>query len=590
MLNLTKLGALVFNGLDLSNNPIPVENSEAATWAAEIEKAIEVGASFIDSIASVSALSASNGALIYLSVENKHGLFKFDSSDLSAKVALDTRQGLYIAPDSDATGASGAWVRQFYGDRMLSWFMLDADTDQAAAVNASFVDASSGGVTVFANVSTIQISSADVTIPSGCHFKGPLANPGEVLPGASADYDALNGVLQISSSRNFYVAQRATVEGLVVLRDGLDLPFADATAATTGIAAFAGKAFQVSGPDATFKNLLIIGFEYAVYSDAYERVRCDNVYGDCTNGIYIEESYDVAYISDCHFWPYTTVHQTWTTNALLRRTGTAFKFANVGDWTKIYDCFSYGYFRGFWGVSCDELNFINCGADNTSTSGTGDHSGSFGFLATGGCLRPKFIACQAAAQQSGYYIDNTDGNTALLDNCTAWGTASNGVQVVSGDVNITGGELAYGQYGVYVTTATAKVNVLGVSFKDQSVRPVHGATSTDKIFYGANNRIAGFSGHPVSGTTLATIASADPLAVPQEGDVFYVSGTTNFGNISGGWAGRKITLIFQGALTITHSANITLAGSANFAVTAGDTLTLVFKSSTSAAEIGRGDV
>jgi hypothetical protein len=39
------------------------------------------------------------------------GLFVFDSSDLSIQVSADPEQTVYIAPSSDDTGASGAWVR-----------------------------------------------------------------------------------------------------------------------------------------------------------------------------------------------------------------------------------------------------------------------------------------------------------------------------------------------------------------------------------------------------------------------------------------------------------------------------------------------
>ena len=39
------------------------------------------------------------------------GLFVFDSSDLSVQVSSDPEQTVYVAPTSDDTGASGAWVR-----------------------------------------------------------------------------------------------------------------------------------------------------------------------------------------------------------------------------------------------------------------------------------------------------------------------------------------------------------------------------------------------------------------------------------------------------------------------------------------------
>lgn len=48
-------------------------------------------------------------------------IFIWDSTDLSTEVAADTLEGIYVAPTSDPTGASGAWVRScFYLDPV--WF------------------------------------------------------------------------------------------------------------------------------------------------------------------------------------------------------------------------------------------------------------------------------------------------------------------------------------------------------------------------------------------------------------------------------------------------------------------------------------
>src|SRR5262249_5505098 len=46
-----------------------------------------------------------------LTQRGSEGLFVFDGSNLSAEVAADTKQGIYVAPASTPTGASGAWVR-----------------------------------------------------------------------------------------------------------------------------------------------------------------------------------------------------------------------------------------------------------------------------------------------------------------------------------------------------------------------------------------------------------------------------------------------------------------------------------------------
>lgn len=58
------------------------------------------------------ALSTSVHSVVYLSESGRAGVFVFNSSDLSLLVTNDPGEILYVAPGSDATGASGAWARQ----------------------------------------------------------------------------------------------------------------------------------------------------------------------------------------------------------------------------------------------------------------------------------------------------------------------------------------------------------------------------------------------------------------------------------------------------------------------------------------------
>lgn len=55
------------------------------------------------------------------------GVFYWDSSDLSTEVAEDTQSGIYVAPSSDLTGASGAWVRQGVSFIDVRWCGLVGD-------------------------------------------------------------------------------------------------------------------------------------------------------------------------------------------------------------------------------------------------------------------------------------------------------------------------------------------------------------------------------------------------------------------------------------------------------------------------------
>jgi len=76
---------------------------------------------------------------ILLTEAGREGWFKWDASDLSAIVAIDTLQGIYVAPTSAPTGASGAWVRQYNGFPRAEWFGAALDNgavDSGAALQA----------------------------------------------------------------------------------------------------------------------------------------------------------------------------------------------------------------------------------------------------------------------------------------------------------------------------------------------------------------------------------------------------------------------------------------------------------------------
>jgi len=68
----------------------------------------------VDTIANLQALDTSlfsNNSAIVLTDPNIGGIFYWNSSNLSSQVTADTQNGIYVPPNSDTTGASGAWVR-----------------------------------------------------------------------------------------------------------------------------------------------------------------------------------------------------------------------------------------------------------------------------------------------------------------------------------------------------------------------------------------------------------------------------------------------------------------------------------------------
>lgn len=89
---------------------------------------------------------------VYLLADGRSGLFAWDDSDLSASVTADSSEGVYVAPDRDATGANGAWVRQYSGALDIRWFgaVCGSEADNTDALQSAHdVLPDSGGTILF---------------------------------------------------------------------------------------------------------------------------------------------------------------------------------------------------------------------------------------------------------------------------------------------------------------------------------------------------------------------------------------------------------------------------------------------------------
>jgi hypothetical protein len=65
-----------------------------------------------------------NGQVVRVSNRWEHGIFVFNSADLSAQVSSDPNKGLYVAPSSAPTGTSGAWERRVQNEVFhADWFI-----------------------------------------------------------------------------------------------------------------------------------------------------------------------------------------------------------------------------------------------------------------------------------------------------------------------------------------------------------------------------------------------------------------------------------------------------------------------------------
>ena len=115
-------------------------------------------------VASVAALEALTGAAektVLLLASGREGIFVWDGSNLSTEVAADTAQGIYIAPTSDATGASGSWVRQYNGSVNVKWFGATGDgvTDDTTGFQSALTAAVAASKTLYTPTGTYLLSA-----------------------------------------------------------------------------------------------------------------------------------------------------------------------------------------------------------------------------------------------------------------------------------------------------------------------------------------------------------------------------------------------------------------------------------------------
>lgn len=122
------------------------------------------------------------------------GSFRWDGSDLSTECTADTQQGLHARPDSDATCASGAWVRQNIDVLYPEWFGAknDFSVDATAAINAA-----------------ISISKTITSIPKAIKLTGKYLIDGTII----IDHDGvqLRGLGSETSQLKFNPSGNATM-------------------------------------------------------------------------------------------------------------------------------------------------------------------------------------------------------------------------------------------------------------------------------------------------------------------------------------------------------------------------------------------
>jgi hypothetical protein len=215
---------------------------------------------------------------------------------------------------------------------------------------------------------------------------------------------------------------------------------------------------------------------------------------DCTAGFDLTATYDIGRISNCHCYPYLTAENVWSAAdpTIITRSGIAYRLADVADWCKATNCFSYGYACGYEIDTADDVQLVSCSADyNAAIAST-----SIGFRIKGTAKRTALIGCQAAAQNDGVYIDTSGGATTRIVGCSFWSNDQSAINVINGKAQIIGSSFSASPYGILAGVAADELIITGNYFETCATSPISLPTAVrvtarvrDNVFSGCTDTV-----------------------------------------------------------------------------------------------------
>ncbi|MBE9605326.1 hypothetical protein IAI18_10650 [Acetobacteraceae bacterium H6797] len=408
-------------------------------------------------------------------------------------------------------------------------------TDDTAAIQAAIdaAAASTNGIgVVLLGPKRYLIDSAELIIKAGVTLRGQ-GDPGGWR--INVNYSAVPYALIVNPAYTIRLRRNSTLENCAILRKGMTTP----TSVRTGldaVKAFAGTGVCMgdgttgssgtNGTDSSLRRLLILGFETGIRCAGSSRVRISDITGDCTNGLWLGNNYDISHIQRVNWHPLVTTGMSWTGtsytltnvtnngNGLFRVTTSSAHALQTGDIVNVYGVTGATAANGRWIATVIDATTIDL--QGSTASGTylaggviSPHTNrrtGIGFYILDADM-PKFVSCFEYGHDIGWYLD-TGAHAVQLINC---GCDNNGAigDTASIGVVINGGSSRTKWYGGF-WAAKGKALVVNSTTADQheisgvmltaggtgrSVEVQNGAVTLNacdiygEVYMGANSRI-----------------------------------------------------------------------------------------------------
>ena len=587
-----------FNGMRWYNPNVPItyvfyKDGDSGQWVEEASRPVSDGSripslsylpldathgdmvsvvAFYGGWAAMASLPRGGGTFVWnaqLSKTAHNGVTVFDP--LGIAVWDGTRPNLSSLLGWNTIG-TGCWVRQNPTYHIFEAGGGDGIYDDSQVLQRV--------LDVAPPASTVSITGAKVLLDSGITvtdlrtLAGDWKNPDIAGPANAQYYEVATSSIILNQAGTIRLGQSSSVRNILVYRKGMTFP-------TDNDLAFAGTAFDAISSTASLSELLVMGFNN-LFKGSGQRYVIDRVFGDNKNGIEIVGSPDVSYVSRCHMWPFSANTNVYPSNA-VNRSGSAYKFKDVGDWIKVSECFSYAYLTGFELENVNSMTLMSCSADhNFPNSQVGI---SRGFWIKGNCQDIQLQNPQAAAQIIGIEVQTTNSqfNTTIMGGAL-WSNRDHSILVTSGSARIGGGiTLRNAPYALGVASTDSFVDLDDVLIKEV-VNPFVVPVGTTKVRIGENIRYEGIQDGILNTINVGLPAVSIPLSgtidIPYGAKVITLTGTNQLTFIRNYVTGQRITLIFNDEGVVVNSGGsgvhgIRLQGGVPFYTKIGSTLTLM---------------